>query len=308
MPAAAGAASVEDHPWLPVAGVAFAVVCWGLGGVAVKSIDASAVTIAFWRMWIAAPSMVLFLYATGGRLTIAGLKRSLFGGLLFAGQIGLFFEAVQRTSVVNAQLISAMQPALVLLVAGKMFGERVTRHDIGWTAVAFVGVAVVLLASSGQPEVSPLGNLLAFGNLFLWTIYFLEVKRVREAGMGAIEYMAGVMLIAAVVFTPYALLAANDLVGAIHGTDWLWILFIVLVPGWGGHVVMGWAHKYVDVKISSLMTLGVPVVSAVAAWVLLDENMTVGQLVGGALVLGALAVIVVGHRNLDRAEDVPEPI
>ena len=31
----AGAASVEDHPWLPVAGVAFAVVCWGLGGVAV---------------------------------------------------------------------------------------------------------------------------------------------------------------------------------------------------------------------------------------------------------------------------------
>ena len=101
---------------------------------------------------------------------------------------------------------------------------------------------------------------------------------------------------------------ANDLVGAIHGTDWLWILFIVLVPGWGGHVVMGWAHKYVDVKISSLMTLGVPVVSAVAAWMLLDEDMTVGQLVGGAIVLGALAVIVVGHRNLDRAEDVPEPI
>ena len=74
------------------------------------------------------------------------------------GQIGLFFEAVQRTSVVNAQLISAMQPALVLLVAGKMFGERVTRHDVGWTVVAFVGVAVVLLASSGQPEVSPLGQ------------------------------------------------------------------------------------------------------------------------------------------------------
>jgi hypothetical protein len=41
---------------------------------------------------------------------------------------------------------------------------------------------------------------------------------------------------------------------------------------------------------------------------LLDEDMSVGQLVGGAIVLGALAVIVVGHRNLDRAEDVPEPI
>jgi drug/metabolite transporter (DMT)-like permease len=307
VPASAGAASVEDHPWLPVAGVALAVVCWGLGGVAVKSIDASSVTIAFWRMWIAAPTMVLLLYATGGRLTVVGLRRSIWGGLLFAGQIGLFFAAVQQTSVVNAQLINAMQPALVLLVAGRMFGERVTKNDVAWTAVAFAGVAVVLISSSGQPEVSGWGDLLAFGNLILWTVYFLEVKRVRRDGMGAIEYMTGVMLIGAVVFTPYALLTSDDL-GSLHGSEWLWILFIVLVPGAGGHVVMGWAHKYVDVSVSSLMTLGVPVVSAVAAWWLLDEGMSAGQLAGAAIVLGALAAIVVRHRSLEQAEDVPEPI
>ena len=49
-------------------------------------------------------------------------------------------------------------------------------------------------------------------------------------------------------------------------------------------------------------------VSAVAAWWWLEEGMSVGQLVGGAIVLGALAVIVVRHRGLDQAEDVPEPI
>ena len=115
------------------------------------------------------------------------------------------------------------------------------------------------------------------------------------------------MLIAALVFTPYALLTSSDL-GAIHGREWGWILFIVLVPGWGGHLVMSWAHKYVDVSLSSLMTLGVPVVSTVAAWWWLEEGMSAGQLVGGAIVLGALAVIVVRHRGLDQAEDVPEPI
>jgi drug/metabolite transporter (DMT)-like permease len=258
-------------------------------------------------MWIAAPTMLLLLYATGGRLTVAVLKRATWGGVLFAGQIGLFFAAVQQTSVVNAQLINAMQPALVLLVAGRLFGEKVTRNDVAWTLVAFAGVAVVLISSSGQPEVSGWGNLLAFGNLFLWTIYFLEVKRVRQDGLGAIEYMAGVMLVGAIVFTPYALLTSNDL-GSLHGNDWLWVLFIVLVPGAGGHVVMGWAHKYVDVSVSSLMTLGVPVVSAVAAWWFLEEGMSFGQLIGGAIVLAALAVIVVQHRDLDEAEDVPEPI
>jgi drug/metabolite transporter (DMT)-like permease len=72
--------------------------------------------------------------------------------------------------------------------------------------------------------------------------------------------------------------------------------------------VMGWAHKFVDVSVSSRMTLGVPVVSAVAAWWWLGEGMSAGQLVGGAIVLGALAAIVGRHRGLERAEDVPEPI
>ena len=50
--------------------------------------------------------------------------------------------------------------------------------------------------------------------------------------MGAIEYMAGVMLIGALVFTPYALLTSMTS-ASLHGSEWLWILFIVLVPGCG---------------------------------------------------------------------------
>ena len=125
--------------------------------------------------------------------------------------------------------------------------------------------------------------------------------------MGAIEYMTGVMLIGAVVFTPYALLTSDDL-GSLHGSEWLWILFIVLVPGAGGHVVMGWAHKYVDVSVSSLMTLGVPVVSAVAAWWLLDEGMSVGSSWAPRSSWRDSPSIVVRHRSLEQAEDVPEPI
>jgi drug/metabolite transporter (DMT)-like permease len=49
-------------------------------------------------------------------------------------------------------------------------------------------------------------------------------------------------------------------------------------------------------------------VSAIAAWWWLDEGMSAGQLVGGAVVLGALAAIVTRHRGLERAEDVTEPI
>lgn len=282
---------------MPIAAVAVAVVAWGFGGPAVKEVGASSVTIGFWRMWFSVPTMLVLLTATGGRLSWVGLRRSLFGGMLFAGQIGLFFTAVQKTSVVNAQLISALQPALVLLVAARLFADRVTKHDVFWTLVAFSGVAVVLVAGSSRPEVSGVGDLYAFGNLLLWTVYFLEGKRVRSAGVGALEYMTGVLLVAAVVFTPFALLVSSDLT-SVRGTSWLWILFTMIVPGLGGHVVMSWAHRYVDVSVSSLMTLGVPVVSGGVAWWWQGESLGPGQLLGGVIVLGALGVIVVRHRSL----------
>ena len=76
-----------------------------------------------------------------------------------------------------------------------------------------------------------------------------------------------------VVVVPWSLLASHDL-GAIHGTDWLLLLGLILLPGMVGHGLMTWAHHYVDVTVTSMMTLANPVVSIVGAWILYDQDLT----------------------------------
>src|SRR5207248_795497 len=109
--------------------------------------------------------------------------------------IALFFTAVKHTTVANASMISALQPALVLLVAGRLFGERVTGTDVVWTLVALAGVVVVVFGSATTPSWSPVGDLLAVATLVAWTGYFIAGKQAR-AHFDAIEYVTAMSIVA----------------------------------------------------------------------------------------------------------------
>ena len=45
------------------------------------------------------------------------------------------------------------------------------------------------------------------------------------------------------------------------GKDWIWILLIAVFTGAMGHVLMSWAHAYVEAARSSLYLLGMHVVA-----------------------------------------------
>jgi len=70
------------------------------------------------------------------------------------------------------------------------------------------------------------------------------------------------------------------------------VLGLVFIPGMVGHGFMTWAHHYVDVSVTSMLTLANPVISIVGAWVVFSQSLTVVQIAGGVAVLAALAVIV----------------
>ena len=106
--------------------------------------------------------------------------------------------------------------------------------------------------------------------------------------------------------TPLALLSGERL-GGVPGTDWLW-LGLFVVGGQGGHIMLAWAHRHVDVSISSLLILAEPIISAVAALVFLGEPLTGLEIGGGLLVVAAVAAIVRrATRDLRLSEPEPAP-
>jgi drug/metabolite transporter (DMT)-like permease len=290
-----------------VAAVAAPVVVWALSNVIVKIAHASALQFAFWRLWMGAAFMLAVCALARRRLTWAAVRSSAPGGVLFGLNIVLFFSALKDTSVADVLIIAALQPGLVLLAAGPMFGERVAPRELVLLFGSIAGVIVFVLGSRETAAWSLRGDLLAFAALLVFTGYFLLSKRVRQR-IQAVEYMTIVTLVAAVVVTPVAV-ASGRLLGGLRTQDWLWLALFV-AGAQGGHLFLAWAHRQVDATVSSLLLLGEPPITAAAAFVFLGEPVTWLMGVGGALAIGSLAVIVrratrAGEDFADAAEGAP---
>jgi drug/metabolite transporter (DMT)-like permease len=86
--------------------------------------------------------------------------------------------------------------------------------------------------------------------------------------------------------------------------DWMW-LGIFVIGASGGHLLVAWAHAHVDVSVSSMLMLAQPVISAVAALLVLGEPVTPLVVLGGAVVVGSISAIVGRASRLAASEEPP---
>jgi drug/metabolite transporter (DMT)-like permease len=279
---------------------ALAAVSWGFTGIFAVLAFAPGLVVTFYRLWLTAALFSIVLYASGRRLTWATMRASWLGGVFLALDIALFISAVKLTSVVDVTVIVAVQPALVLVAARRLFGERMGRWGVFWILLAMVGVAIAVLGPGVNSHNQLVGDLLAVGALLSWSSYWLVSKHAREMH-NAMEYTTGVAIAAAVVATPIVLLS-NEPLARVRAGDWLWISLLALVPG-TGNLVMNWAHRYVDASVSSAINCLNPLVAAAAAWIILGQPLTLVQ-VGGILV-GLTAISVVAAQHREPMESIP---
>ncbi len=306
--------TTDERRGLGVLATTTAVVLWGATTVLVKEVDLEGVAVSFHRLWIGALLIVAIFTARGGRITLDLLRRSLLGGVCFLLDIVLFFSAVQETSVANATVIGALQPILVVLVSFRLFGEHARLVDLAWGLVAIAGTVVVVLGGDAGGATSRFGDLLAVGALFAWTGYFITSKQARQ-GLTSFEYVTGLSIVAAIGIIPLPWLFGQSLAVSSAG-DWMILVVLAVVNGAIGHFLINWSHAHVPLVIVSLLTLAIPVVSAATAAIFIDEPLTVLQVGGLAVVVGALAVVVVGTARgapvvaaaeIEAIEDLPTP-
>ncbi|HVM96242.1 MAG TPA: DMT family transporter [Candidatus Acidoferrales bacterium] len=291
---------------LALAAVAVTVLAWGCSNVVAKLISTSGIVVSFYRLWLAIPVlwlMPLLAPSLRRRLTRRWLRASLIGGGLFSLHQLLFFNSLKLTSVANVSIIASLQPALVLLVAGPMFGERATLRAVSWSVLALFGTIVVVLGSANAPHWSPFGDALAVFNLFAFTAYFLASKHLRTE-VGALEYVIGMTTVSGVTILVIAVATGQALLSP-RGSDWSFLLFLAMVPGTLGHVLTNWAHPHVSAFVISITLLGVPVFAAVGAALFVNEPLNAFHVVGGAIVLLAIAMIVLST-NPAASEELAE--
>lgn len=286
-------------PGLGAAGVAM--VAWGFSGILVALTTQPALVVALERMALGLPLIAATLAASRRRLTWWVLWRAVPGGVLLSGDIAMFYSAVKLTSIADATIIGALQPALVLFVARPLFGERVRAAQVWWTLIAIVGVGTVVAGAGPKGSDPVLGDWFAAGSTCCWTGYWLVSKYLRAPRAqapaapvpaevpGTVEYTAGVMLVATIAIAPVTLLSGERLMGGTPA-DWLWMGLLALIPG-GAHLLVNWSHRFVGVSVSSVIVSVNPVVAAGAAVVVLGQRLDAVQVVGGVVAVVAASMI-----------------
>ena len=286
----------ESIHGLGVVGALVAVSAWGLSGVIAKHIAMGGLAIGAYRFLTYGLVVGTLMTVRGTPVTWRVLRGSLWGGIALGLDVAFFFSAIKLTTVANTTVVGALQPVIVALIAYRFFGEVIRRRDILLGLLALAGVVVVVFGAAESAEASWKGDILAVGALFAWSGYFVFSKQTKGV-ITSNEYTVGAALWVGVINAPIALLFGQSLAWP-SATSWAWLLVLAFGAGVLGHAVMNWSIQQIPLWLGSTFTLFVPVVSATAAWVFLDEPLTAVQVVAMGVVLLALTGVVTGHSGI----------
>ena len=276
---------------LGIPAAAVAMVGWAASGVIAKGLsELGPLAVVFWRMWLYTGMVALFLWANGTPLQWRSIKVSAWGGASLAFDIMLFFTALRLTTVANATVVASLQPLLMLYLAPKIFGEQPKGRHWGMAGVAIVGIAVVVFGSSGIPEWSVWGDLLAMLTLFAWTGYFV-CSKLSTQKISSAQYTGGSALVCSLVASPFAI-GSGQVFDFPSAGAWVWLVILSIGPGFASHMLMNWSLTRIPAWLGSTMTLAIPVTSTLMAWAFLGDQVSLWQFVGMAVVMFALAVVV----------------
>lgn len=214
--------------------------------------------------------------------------------VLMAGFFGigcfnlLFFYSVSLSSAVNAALIMGAAPLMTVILAFLFAGERPGRRT--WIAipVAMAGVAAVILGGAATgPVEAAWGDLLMLLADLSYAIYALTVRRAFPVG-GPVPDVAATCVVGAIITTIATLLAG----GFPDHAPSLRSALSIAAMAVGGTVLtfLLWneAMKRIGAARSSLFMSLMPVATVLIATAFGDPP-TLAQLLGGALVIGAVA-------------------
>ena len=278
-----------DKRGVPAA--AIAMVGWAASGVISKGIDElGALSVVFWRMWIYAAIVLLFLRLRGTPLRWSSIKVGMRGGLALGADVMLFFTSIRLTTVANATVVGSCQPIFMLLIAGRLFGERPRHVDWALAGVALSGVAIVMFGSSGLPEWSPAGDLLSVLTLVAWTLYFVFSKLSRDQ-IDSAQYTGATALVSALIATPFAVFS-GQVFDMPSSTAWLWLVILSIGPGFTSHMLMNWSIRGITAALSSTLTLAIPIAATLMAWLFLGEAVVMIQMLGILVTVLSLAFLV----------------
>lgn len=263
----------------------------GTVGAAVVASGLDAITIVFWRSAIGAVFLTIWCLATGilpdRSLTLRNLVLGAVAGISLVLSWAAFFQGILLTSISTATILFHVQPFLIVVISAVFLKERISRAQIVWLCLAFVGVALAskLTFSSGEIDRDWMaGVLILLGGAFVYAITAVAGKELRDQRgeiTTLIQTVAG-----ALIFLPFVNFSQDIALPA-----WGFLTMIGILQTGVAWVLVYSAYPHVSTPLIAVLSFVNPMTAILSDWFFYGH--LIGPLQGlgmGLIVLGTLGV------------------
>lgn len=243
-------------------------------------------TLLFLRFSFSAVCMAAFLIARGeawprGRLLLALIGM---GAIGYVGQSFCYLTAIQYASAGLVALLLYLYPVFVAILAVLLLKTGLTRQKVIALSLATLGAALTANPQGGQWT----GVLLAISAAIIYAVYIIVGTRVMQQ-VSAIQSSTIIFISAGAVYASIAILKGPHWPTTASG--WWSVAGITIIATVIPVATFLAGLKRIGPTDASLLSTLEPVVTVILAALYLGERLQPIALIGGGLILGAVALL-----------------
>ncbi len=213
--------------------------------------------------------------------------------MVFLGITGgsLYFltenEALRYSTASNVSLIVCICPLLTTVLLGLFYkNERLTKVQWLGSMIACAGMALVVLNGHFVLHLSPLGDTLAFCAALCWAFYSLFIKQVSSV-YPSIFITRKIFFYGLLTVIPYFIFVPGMPPIEVI-TDWP-VMGNLLFLGFVASMLCFLTWNWCIVRLGAVQATNYiyfnPLVTILAAWLILSERITIYILIGAAMIV-----------------------
>ncbi|MCH7963761.1 MAG: DMT family transporter [Bacteroidetes bacterium] len=274
-----------------------AVIFWGTSFIATKVAlkELSPETIISLRLIIA--SVFLFITAILLKKDFSIILKS-HGFIFILALIAVFHLMIQvtglkYTTASNTGWIIGTAPIFMAILAAIFFREKIGLLKISGIIIAMFGL--LLLIGKGNITnvdlVKNKGDLLVLASAFTWGVYSMVNKKI-SLSYSPLMTILYLFIMMAVIIIPFNLNAAIvNSVDHLSVNGWISILFLGLFCSGIAYVIWAYSLRELEsAKVGAFLYFE-PLVTVLAAWVLLSESITVLMILSGVIIIFGVILV-----------------
>jgi drug/metabolite transporter (DMT)-like permease len=266
-----------------------------VGYFGIKIIDAqlSVFTMLFWRFFVAGLLVFAAMLPSlkNNRCTISSVvKMFLYGGLFYSASTILFFTASRYIGTGLSMVIFFTYPAVVMILNWLFYNARPSK--LYYVAIAIIMVGLLLLTDFTGLQVNALGIVLGIGAAIAYACYIVLSKQTQTTPL-----MSAFMVSLGCAMTCLLLaLAEHSFTVPTTLSVWLNISGISVICTALPILFLLEALKSISSEKASILSVLEPVFVVIFGIMLLNERVSMHQVVGIIVVLGGALITLLSNK------------